>query len=390
MKPKSWDEFEDMVCAAAKIRWNIPNFTRHGRLGQTQNGVDIYEVMNASRTIALQCKNTWGGISKSQVLKEINNAEEFRPKISQLFIATTADRDGPLQEEIRLLCQERQDAGQFSVDIIFWSDICSDLATEEKQIFKYFPELRPRIEKISWRTPAIYFTVVFCAAAIVFWHTFVRETSLLVVDFPSYVVASNGTMELSLSLSNQGNTDQTVANISPIYINENGLVTVIKSNLKDTFGSIEDVRVKKGEVLIKKIRFSLPASAEYDQNKPCVIPKALPQRFKIALNFTTIGRSGKSNVTQFLIAKGSVDSKKMEVSHYAEQANLSTPQSLNDFSRYGDETRKPTESGALGTSAPMMISSDGKNWITGTDAGKTIKFILVEFDPMKCLVKAEV
>ena len=38
--PKSWGEFEDIVLAAAKLRWNATDFFRNGRLGQKQEGVD--------------------------------------------------------------------------------------------------------------------------------------------------------------------------------------------------------------------------------------------------------------------------------------------------------------------------------------------------------------
>ena len=40
--PKSWDEFEDISLSAAKLRWNSTDFFRHGRLGQKQDGVDIW------------------------------------------------------------------------------------------------------------------------------------------------------------------------------------------------------------------------------------------------------------------------------------------------------------------------------------------------------------
>jgi hypothetical protein len=40
--PKSWDEFEDITLAAAKLRWNSSDFFRNGRPGQKQDGVDIW------------------------------------------------------------------------------------------------------------------------------------------------------------------------------------------------------------------------------------------------------------------------------------------------------------------------------------------------------------
>lgn len=40
--PESWSEFEDIVCSAAKNRWDNPNSTKHGHQGQKQDGVDVY------------------------------------------------------------------------------------------------------------------------------------------------------------------------------------------------------------------------------------------------------------------------------------------------------------------------------------------------------------
>lgn len=40
-RPKSWDEFEDLVCDLYARCWNDPNADRYGRAGQRQHGVDI-------------------------------------------------------------------------------------------------------------------------------------------------------------------------------------------------------------------------------------------------------------------------------------------------------------------------------------------------------------
>jgi hypothetical protein len=39
---KYWDEFEDIVLSAAKLRWSSTEFYRQGRQEQRQRGVDIY------------------------------------------------------------------------------------------------------------------------------------------------------------------------------------------------------------------------------------------------------------------------------------------------------------------------------------------------------------
>ena len=75
--PKSWDEFEDITLAAAKLRWNSSDFYRNGRPGQKQDGVDIWGHDDDDRQIGVQCKNTVDGISLTTIEEEIANAQAF-------------------------------------------------------------------------------------------------------------------------------------------------------------------------------------------------------------------------------------------------------------------------------------------------------------------------
>lgn len=111
--PKSWDEFEDIVCSAAKNRWKNPDFTRHGRQGQSQHGVDIYGKNQQGSLVGLQCKNTLEGITDKLILTEIQLAEEFKPPLSMLYIATTSPTDKTIQEFTRVLTIEREREKKF-------------------------------------------------------------------------------------------------------------------------------------------------------------------------------------------------------------------------------------------------------------------------------------
>jgi hypothetical protein len=146
--PKSWDEFEDIVLAAAKLRWNSTDFFRNGRQGQAQNGVDVWG-HDDGRHIGIQCKNTIGTIKLSSVKEEVANAELFEPKLDRLYIATTAKRDEPLQRIVRELSAQRNKAGLFKVDLLFWDDICQDLAKDEDVFFRHYPQLKPGADPVK-------------------------------------------------------------------------------------------------------------------------------------------------------------------------------------------------------------------------------------------------
>lgn len=105
--PKSWDEFEDIVCFAAKNRWRNAEFSRRGRDGQRQDGVDVLGLDDQGQLVGLQCKNTVDGLSKEVVLEEVGKAESSRPALAHLYVNTTGPTDKVLQEFARTLSEQR-------------------------------------------------------------------------------------------------------------------------------------------------------------------------------------------------------------------------------------------------------------------------------------------
>lgn len=154
--PKSWDEFEDIMLAAAKLRWNSTDFQRNGRVGQKQDGVDVFGHDDDGRHIGVQCKNTVSGISISVVEGEVANAEKFEPRLEWLYIATTAQRDAPLQKEVRVLSEARCLDGKFRVGILFWDDVCQDLATDDDVFFAHYPQFRGKTDEVRTHDRALY------------------------------------------------------------------------------------------------------------------------------------------------------------------------------------------------------------------------------------------
>src|SRR5262245_47309332 len=147
--PRSWDEFEDITLAAAKLRWDSSDFYRNGRPGQKQDGVDIWGHDDDDRHIGVQCKNTVDGISLATVKAEIANAEAFKPKLDRLYIATTAKRDAVLQKAVREISKKRLQPGLFKVDVLFWDDVCQDLAKDDDIFFRHYPQLRQGTDPVT-------------------------------------------------------------------------------------------------------------------------------------------------------------------------------------------------------------------------------------------------
>jgi hypothetical protein len=140
--PKSWDEFEDIILSAAKLRWSSRDFFRHGRRGQSQQGVDVYGQDAEGRHLGVQGKNTITGTTRKDVMEEIAKAESFDPPLNALYVATTAKRDANIQSVVRNISASRQRDNKFSVGILFWDDIVQDLARDEAELFKHYSQLR--------------------------------------------------------------------------------------------------------------------------------------------------------------------------------------------------------------------------------------------------------
>lgn len=146
-KPKSWDEFEDITWEIYKRKWHDNHAQKYGRSGQAQNGIDIYGRQNSSgKYIGVQCKRYEDNKLNQQIIKEeIVKAECFSPPLSEYIIATTASRDTKLQDFVRSLNEERGSENKFAVYIVFWEDICNDLAdTNNRDLLKkYYSEWEP-------------------------------------------------------------------------------------------------------------------------------------------------------------------------------------------------------------------------------------------------------
>ena len=143
-KPKSWDEFEDIVWEIYTREWQDPHTQRYGRSGQAQNGIDIYGQQNSSSNyIAIQCKR-YGEkkLNIQKIVTEVTKADCFSSSISKYLIATTESRDTKIQDVIRILNDERKLENKFTVHIIFWEDLCSYLAHPDNHdlLKKYYSE----------------------------------------------------------------------------------------------------------------------------------------------------------------------------------------------------------------------------------------------------------
>ncbi len=139
--PKDWQEFESIVRDAQAQRWKGTNLVKNGRSGQKQDGVDIYGPDEIGRPVGIQCKRYKGSLTQKLVEKEISEAEQFKGKLTTLFIATTADRDAKLQEQVRSISDSRVAQGRFAVSILYWDEIVAGLVLNPAVFNAHYPQI---------------------------------------------------------------------------------------------------------------------------------------------------------------------------------------------------------------------------------------------------------
>lgn len=138
-KPSYWQDFENLCNWLWEEEFRS-RFKQNGRNGQKQKGVDICGIpKDESEYVGIQCKLKIKSekITKKEIETEILHAEDFKPKLGSLIIATTAFKDAKMEEFVRCVNRERTHIGQFGVQIYFWEDIENLLRANPKTLNRY-------------------------------------------------------------------------------------------------------------------------------------------------------------------------------------------------------------------------------------------------------------
>lgn len=131
--PVNWTDFEELCLKLWGQLWQIPNEIDYNSTNsQGQNGVDIYGMPKGENVYyGIQCKNfkkfkkdgKLNSLTISEIDKEIQLAESFKPTLKKYIIATTLEKDKVLEEYIRTINIERLNDNKFGIQICFWDYI---------------------------------------------------------------------------------------------------------------------------------------------------------------------------------------------------------------------------------------------------------------------------
>lgn len=139
-KPANWQDFESLCLLLWREEWRSDDIKKNGRNGQSQKGVDICghrEGENEYSGIQCKCKPGNKALTTDEIDEEIDNAIEFKPALKRLIFATTADKDAPIEEYVRIKDDENRKKGLFSIDIKSWQDIVDMLEMNKPVLNTY-------------------------------------------------------------------------------------------------------------------------------------------------------------------------------------------------------------------------------------------------------------
>jgi hypothetical protein len=152
-KPRDWNTLEDIVCDVMQRKRNSLNLQRYGRNGQLQNGVDVAGLLKVG-IMGIQCKHHPDhNIAVDEIDDEITKSEKFKPKLSELWIATSANRDVNITSYVLEISHQRQSRREYPVIIKFWEDIFEWLSEYPDLVYKHFTSYFPIQELEELRYP---------------------------------------------------------------------------------------------------------------------------------------------------------------------------------------------------------------------------------------------
>lgn len=154
-KPENWQDFESLCKKLWGELWEIPDrIKKNGRLGQPQNGVDIYGIpKNKTQYWGVQCKGKdeyiHAKLTEREVDQEIEKAKKFNPGLEAFIIATTSNKDAKIEEYVRLKDIENRKNKGFGIILFCWEDIV-DLIEDNRSTFQFYVNDKQFIEKYGF------------------------------------------------------------------------------------------------------------------------------------------------------------------------------------------------------------------------------------------------
>jgi hypothetical protein len=155
-KPKDWQALERHCRLLFELSFGDPAVQNNGRVGQPQNGVDIFGRRDGGRGrwVGVQCKGKdadYGGeVSEAELRAEVKKTEKFVPPIGEFILVTTAPNDEKNQRAARLLGEQLAAEGRYLVIQVWgWERVQQEINRFPEAIKEFHPDATPFTDRIS-------------------------------------------------------------------------------------------------------------------------------------------------------------------------------------------------------------------------------------------------
>jgi predicted ATP-binding protein involved in virulence len=143
--PKSWEQFEELCLALFRAVWQDATAQKNGRQGQQQLGVDIVGVNHAQDggNWGVQCVFIPDGqsVSIAKITQDLAKADQFRPKLAGLIVATSSLADGRVLQHCKISSNERAVQRLFPVLVYDWAQLQTLLRANPQVAKLFYPDL---------------------------------------------------------------------------------------------------------------------------------------------------------------------------------------------------------------------------------------------------------
>ncbi len=124
-QPSNEDEFEEFCLRFYRKHLQREGLSRYGKRGERQDGIDIFDQLNMTPVVAIQCKHhePTKQLTATEIQDEVKKAKGSVIKLNRYIIVTSARRSRRAHDTVVALNADGQ--VKFQVEVHFWEDICS-------------------------------------------------------------------------------------------------------------------------------------------------------------------------------------------------------------------------------------------------------------------------
>jgi tetratricopeptide (TPR) repeat protein len=141
-KPQDWQAFQRGCVILFRCLLGDPSLLQFGSEGQAQHGIDLHGYRNAdtARPVGIQCRRLESQLTEKKMRKDVEEARQIKPALSEFIFATTTKRDKNLSLAAAALTEELKASGwNCRVTFMSWPDLQHEISQHPDALRAFWP-----------------------------------------------------------------------------------------------------------------------------------------------------------------------------------------------------------------------------------------------------------